>query len=258
MNRLLAPGLCFCLLLSWLPRAEATEYLVGQVEAAQRVVVSAETDGVVTGYSARLGDSVDTGQDLVSLDEQDAMLNVSLARARLALSEAELKSQRRQLNRLKALAKQQTLAESELDDQLRITKVSGAQVQVDNQLLAQAQRQLEKTSITAPFTAIVAKRHVEAGQWVNQGDPLYELVALDPIVVRFVLIEQDMTPYVVGQAVEVYFPALNKTVNTRVERVSPALSTDGHGYPAELELANPDHQIKPGYRAEIRSVGDEQ
>ncbi|USD36162.1 MULTISPECIES: efflux RND transporter periplasmic adaptor subunit [Ferrimonas] len=250
---------------SWLPRfslsllltllmsgfAMAADYLVGEVRPLQRVVVSAEVDGVVSAYRASLGDAVEQGQLLLTLDDRDATLAVALSRAQLSLSRAEHQSQLKQLKRLQALIDKQTLAQSELDDQDRITQISAAQVQVDSQLLAQSLRQQQKNRVQAPFAGVVAARLVDNGQWVNAGDPLYELVDVDRVIVRVVMLEQDYVRLTLGDEVQVTLPSLSLQTTARVLRVSPSLLDDGRGYPVELELDNPNHHIKPGFRVEV-------
>lgn len=231
--------------------SQGADYLVGDVKAYRQVVISAQSDGVVNDYRAHIGDQIDAGALLVGLEPEDAELALAMAKAQLALSEAERDSQRRQLQRMRELAGKHSLAESELDEQQRKFSVSAAQVQVDRSLLAQAQRAVDKTRLTAPFAAHVAARFVELGQWVSAGDPLFELVQMDRVKVELVLIEQDSLSLSVGTPMRVFIPALNRSVEARVSRISPALTGDGKGYLAELDLDNSELRIQPGYRAEV-------
>ncbi|WP_028109109.1 efflux RND transporter periplasmic adaptor subunit [Ferrimonas futtsuensis] len=231
--------------------SQGADYLVGEVKAYRQVVVSAQSEGVVESYRAEIGDRVEAGEPLVGLNPEDAELALAMAKAQLALSQAERDSQRRQLQRMSELAGKQSLAESELDEQQRKFSVSAAQVQVDRSLVAQAQMSFDKTRLTAPFAAHVGARFVEQGQWVSAGDPLFELVQMDRVKVQLVLIEQDSLSLSVGTPMRVFIPALARSVGARVSRISPSLTIDGKGYLAELDLDNAELSIQPGYRAEV-------
>jgi len=212
----------------------AADYLVGDVKAQRRVIVSAEA--LVT---------------LVQLDDRDATLSVAIAEAQVGLSRSEYQSQKRQLTRMEELAVKRSVADSELDEQKRKTAVSAARVSLDERQLDQAKRKSEKAHLTAPFAGLVVARHVELGQWVGPGTPLYELVAIDTVKVQLVLIEQDTVDLKVGDEMRVYIPSLDRHYQATVNRISPALTADSKGYLAELDLANEDLAIRPGYRAEV-------
>jgi len=257
MDRVLITWTLFLVCLSS-AQVWAADYLVADVKAQRRVIVSAETEGVVAGYEARIGDQVDARATLVQLDDRDTTLAVAIAEAQLDLSRAEYQSQQRQLDRMKQLAAKHSVAESELDEQRRKAEVSAARVALDERLLDQARRKSEKTRLTAPFAGLVMARHVELGQWVGPGAPLYELVAMETIKVQLVLIEQDTVDLKVGDEMRVYIPSLDRHYQATVNRISPALSADSKGYLAELDLDNQDLAIRPGYRAEVSPLASEQ
>ncbi|BDY04498.1 efflux RND transporter periplasmic adaptor subunit [Ferrimonas sp. YFM] len=231
--------------------SQGADYLVGEVKALKRVTVSAQSSGVVADYLVQIGDRVQSGSALLQLDKRDARLAVELAQAQVDLSAAEYQSQHKQLTRLKELAGRRSLSESELDEQSRITQVSKAKLELDRRALAQARRELEKTQLLAPFDGWVAARHAELGQWVNLGDPLYELVQLDRVKVQLLLIEEDKVALSIGQPLTVRLPALDASVTGRVARIAPAMEAGSHGYLAELELTNDKLTILPGFRAEV-------
>ncbi|TKB53911.1 efflux RND transporter periplasmic adaptor subunit [Ferrimonas aestuarii] len=237
---------------------QAADYVVAELAPAKHVVLASQVEGVVSVFKLRLGQSVDKTQPLVELDPQDAELALSLSDAELALSQADYKLKQKQLKRLQGLEQGQTLSQSELDDQQRITQVSQAQVSVDEQKRAQAQRYLDKFTIRAPFDAVVAKRLVEQGQWLSVGQPVYELSQVDTLIVRAYLIEDDLANLSVGQTLEVRIPSMALTRPARLVRMAPVMDSDAQGFAIELELDNGDRQLKPGFRAQVLLPGGEQ
>lgn len=59
-----------------------------------------------------------------------------------------------------------------------------ARLNVQEENLASLMDQLEKYTIRAPFSGHITVKSVEVGDWISRGDPVAELVQLDPIEVR--------------------------------------------------------------------------
>ncbi len=66
-----------------------------------------------------------------------------------------------------------------------------------------AERGARDSSVRAPFAGLVARRYVSEGEFVQPGQKLFDLVALDPIEVEFTLPERDSSRVVMGQPVDV-------------------------------------------------------
>ena len=58
-----------------------------------------------------------------------------------------------------------------------------------------ADRAVRDASVRAPFAGLIARREVSRGEFVNVGQSLFELVALDPVEVEFHLAERDSARY---------------------------------------------------------------
>ena len=44
-----------------------------------------------------------------------------------------------------------------------------------------AERAVADSSVAVPFAGLIARRHVELGEFVQKGTSLFELVSLDPL-----------------------------------------------------------------------------
>ncbi len=88
--------------------------------------------------------------------------------------------------------------------------IAQAQAQVDMQqaVVNRLSDQVAKHTIRSRFDGYVVAKHSEIGQWVNRGDPIAEVVAVDQVEVEVQVLEQSV-PYVVpGADVSVDIPAL--------------------------------------------------
>lgn len=150
-----------------------------QREAAASVVprnasrLSAQASGVLQRWTADVGAIVQRGQVLAQIDPRDAELAVERARAALQASDARLQLAQAQLQRSRELVaqgffSQEALAQRETEAALARSERSANQAALDT-----ARRQLEKTTLRAPFQGVVTERLAQTGEAVEPGTPLY-------------------------------------------------------------------------------------
>lgn len=227
-------------------------YVTGQLVAVRSVTISNEITGVVDEFNKDIGDRVSTGEALAKLSIADNLLNVQLAEAELAVSRNELKIQEKQLQRYQALYKTKGISASEFDEQRRKTNTNKAQVEVDKIKLAMAKRQQDKSEIKAPFSGVILTRNLELGQFIASGEPLYKLVDMSQVKVRFYLLESDVLAMNVGDSVNVTIPALNRQkVTGSVVILAPAFQSNEPGFLVEVILENKLRELKPGMQARV-------
>jgi len=255
-------NVCLLLLLAFLAfTTRANDYIIGQLIPLRSVTLSSETTGVVDKFTKDVGDEVNQGEVLVNLSIIDNGLSVSLAKAQLALSLSDLETQDKQLIRYKKLYKSAGISNSELDEQLRLKNASQAQVEVDKIKLLIAKRQQQKSQLSAPFSGVVLSRSVELGQFIPAGQPLYSLVDMTKIKVRFHLLESDIITVSKGDRVNVVIPALNDDVVVGLVAIlAPAFVSGDPGFLVEVIIDNDAMLLKPGLQArvELRSKGNQQ
>ncbi len=166
----------------------------GSVRAAQRALVAAEESGLVLELRAREGQRITKGEVLARLDSTRLELELSRARAeeRLAAAtsverEVALERARRDLAILEDLARRDAGNARELADaasDVRAAEARLAQAAAEREVVA-ARRELLEQRIAdmtprAPFDGVVTARHTEAGQWIDAGGALLDLVSSEP------------------------------------------------------------------------------
>ena len=92
--------------------------------------------------------------------------------ARLDLAEYEL-------NRARSLSKQQAVSEQLLQQRESERNALLAEQQGQQAATAQAQRQLDKTAIRAPFNAVIVERIAQVGELADPGTPLLRIMDID-------------------------------------------------------------------------------
>lgn len=143
--------------------------LVGSVRYARVSRVAAEVGGIVEQIHFSEGARVKAGQPLVTL--RSDLLQTSLAGTRASYEQVliELERARKDLQRIKALYEEKSVAESLYDENhfgvLALEKqAANLKASLDRQQL-----ELQKTSIPAPFSGLVQSKLTEKGEWVSVG-----------------------------------------------------------------------------------------
>jgi membrane fusion protein (multidrug efflux system) len=106
--------------------------------------------------------------------------------------------------------------------------------------------------VRAPFSGFVARRQVSRGEYVQVGQPLFELVALDPVEAQFHVAERDSARVAQGQEVELTVePHPGETFRGRVTLIAPTIDPKTRTLRVEADVANPDGRLRPGLFARV-------
>jgi len=229
-------------------RIEAT----GELIARNRAVVAAEVSGRVTEVVRDEGSDVEARAVVIAIDPERRHLEVADVRAQLVQAEASLREARREAERIRALHAKGVASQARLEQvetELRLTR---ARLDAARARLGVAERALADARVMAPFAGVVAERHVSAGEYVQPGTPLFELVALDPIEAEFSLPEKEAARVRTGQRVDVRVaPYPDTPFPAKVSFVSPTVDHETHTLRVRAALSNPDRRLRPGFFARV-------
>jgi RND family efflux transporter MFP subunit len=158
--------------------------LNGTVVSPRVARVSGEVEGRVARMEVALGDPVEAGAPLVRLDRDFGRLDLDAAAAETREARARLADARRRLEDGERLAADDTLPRNEVE--VRRLAVRRAEARLARLETAEAyqRERLARHVIRAPFAGVVAERIAEAGEWVEPGTAVVELVATDRLLVE--------------------------------------------------------------------------
>ena len=217
----------------------ATLRSIGSVVAVQGVTVSADLPGVIGRIAFESGAEVGRGALLVQLD-------TSQERAQLAAAESALKLARLRLARLTGLREKRVAAQAELDEAQAEAEQADARV-------GEIRATIERKTIRAPFAGRLGIRQVSVGQYVQSGDPIVPLQALDPIHVDFDVPQQAVTSVAVGRDVHVAAEGVAGELTGQVSAIAYAPYGDSVFVVADLE--GPDGKRYRGVRQQFVKLG---
>jgi len=180
-------------------RIDATGELVAKEDAQ----IASEVSGRITEILVDEGDAVEAAQVLLEIDPERRNLELADARAGLTEAGAALGEQERDYQRARTLHERGIASDADLDQSETALALARSRAESARARVGVAERAVRDASVRAPFAGLVARREVSRGEFVNAGQPLFELVALDPVEVEFYLAERDSSRVTVGQEVRV-------------------------------------------------------
>jgi len=105
--------------------------------------------------------------------------------------------------------------------------------------------------ILAPVSGTVVKRYAYQGQYVQEGEKLFEIADFSTMWFQFVAYEQDLPLLKLGQKVTVRMPALpDKVFTAEIKFINPNLDDATRSARVRVEIANPNRELRHKLYAE--------
>jgi len=224
----------------------------GQLTAKAEATIAAQVKGQVTEIRVHEGEALESGAVLLVIDPGRRELEVTNAQAKLAEAQAELAVAKRNYQRTKRLSKGNVASEARLDEDRTRQSLARSVATGAEARLGLARRALEDSTVRAPFSGLIARRHVSVGEYLSIGSALFDLVALDPIEVEFTLAEIDSSKVAIGHPVKIRIaPYPDETFLATVSMISPTIDPRTRTLRVKAELPNPEGRIRPGLFAHV-------
>lgn len=212
---------------------------VGSLRSDESVVLRPEVAGRIQSIDFKEGQPVKRGDVLIRLDDSVPRAELAQARANLTLAQSHYR-------RSVELQGKGFVSQQARDESASTLKVQEAAV-------ALAQARLDKMTISAPFGGIAGLRSVSVGDYVNQGQDLAPLEAIDPLKVDFRVPEMYLSKVGVGQQLTLRMDALpGQERQGVVYAVSPLVDAGGRSILLRATVPNKDAVLRPGMFARVQ------
>jgi len=213
------------------------------IEAYAEADVIAKVAGEVRELLVEEGDEVSKGQILARLDGE---------RLRLELNESEAKLRKLQRDYERNI---------DLKDKGLISDGDFEKIKYEMEALEAAfnlaSLELDYTQIRAPIEGVVAERFVKLGNTISEGDALFKVTSLDPLVAYLHVPEREYRHISPGQPVGIEIDALaDETIVAAVSRVSPIVDPQTGTFKITVEIVDKTRRIKPGMFGRIGVIYD--
>jgi membrane fusion protein (multidrug efflux system) len=211
---------------------------LGTAVANESVNISAQRSQTVTKVLFEDGDLVKANQPLLELNNR-------AEKARLNELNINVTEARRQLDRIKGLAKQSAASEQLLDEQESRVKGLIAQREV-------AKANLQELVVSAPFAGRLGLRQVSLGSLVRPGDTVTTLDDLSIMKVDFSIAENHFSSVKDGQRIvstSVAYPGEEFT--GEITNIDSRIDPRTRSIQIRAKIPNPDLKLRPGMLLQI-------
>lgn len=211
--------------------------VTGRTVPSRGVLLKAETAGRVEWVADLRGHLVKAGEEIARLEVRDRS-------ERLEQAQALLEQARFEYEAVQMLSGQGLRSPAQVAEAL-------ARLRGSEQAVTAMELDLEHTRVRAPFSGVLQDRHVEVGDYLGVGDPVAQVIDLDPLVVEGQVTEFQVAyvePGEIGHAHLSGGRVLDGTIRYIAGEADPLART----FLVELEVPNPGNRVPGGITAEIR------
>ena len=177
----------------------------GKLVAADSSVLSFAVSGTVETVSVSEGQAVSKGQVLASLQKRPFELSVKNIRAELNVARAQLNEKNKRFKRMQRLIKGNAVARADVEVAEAELGTARGNLQSAQSRLETAKRDLNNTTLTAPFPGRLARRSIDPFQETSVGEEAFVLESAGLLQVEVLVPETMIRNVDHGQAVQVVF-----------------------------------------------------
>jgi membrane fusion protein (multidrug efflux system) len=252
------------------------EEFVGQTYGLFDIALQARVDGFLEGIHFDEGGRVRKGQLLYTIAPEPYEAKVAAAQGQLAEANTALVKAKSDLNRIRPLAEQKAVSQSDLDAAVAQRDAAQAGLEAAEANLESARIELGFCRVYSPIDGVIGKTEVYPGDYVGRGITnviLNEVSRIDTILVNFHLPEE--------KYLEIARYISQRDADTREEVPEQYLGltlilSDGTVYPEkgrikfinrqvnastgtillQASFSNPDEILRPGQFAKVQGVVD--
>lgn len=252
----------------------------GQLKPISSSVVSPSVDGTIDSINVQAGQSVNEGDVLMTIKNDELDRNVAEAQRAVAAAQEDL------TNAQKAAAAAQATPTTDVDGASAAAAGASAgyadtnTVSAAQRSLASAQANLDQANakaagrtVTAPSSGSIVELNAKVGATVtggmimgesdtSGGKQCMQIADLSKMKVTVQVGEKDIAKIAVGQSANVTYPAFPDIVSqgtvTAIASVANSDSGSGSGgsvtFNVDILIEAPDSRLKPGMTAEVSVV----
>ena len=224
---------------------EYIEHALGRILDPARTTVSAEIPARVDSVLVDVGQRIEKGDTLATLDDKDMTLALKSAQANLARSKAQEKAQTSLVQRYRKLVKEKFISTTMLEQAEAQAIGFKEAVRTAKAQVKQSRLNLQRTHISAPVSGIVEQRFVASGDYIGRGKPIFTLISDEQLVIAIAIPETKAHDIRVGLPVRLHLPNSHHTITAPISDLNPAIGTRSNALEARIHLDNPNHW-RPG------------
>lgn len=224
----------------------------GEFVSPSRSEVAPKLPGRVAAVYVDEGSRVGRGQTLLTMETDYAKLDIQRAEADLARARAAEEDARRELERKRGLAANESIPQATFDKAQAAYDQAKAGLASAQAALATAKQRLADSVLRSPMTGVVSERRTNVGEHLGEAGVAFVIVQTAPLKLRFSVPERFLGEVGPGQTVSAKVePYPGETFSGRIKTVGGVIDPATRTFFAEAEFPNADGRLRPGLFARV-------
>ena len=245
---------------------------VAQTESSRQVDIVARVSGFLDKIAYQEGELVKAGQLLFQIDPKPFRAQLEAAKGELEAQQARHTTALANLKRIRPLAQQNALPQSDLDKAQGEFDASKAAVFSAQAKVTEAELNLGYTTIASPVTGLASRSLQREGAYLNSLSDTAKLTyvaAIDPIWVNFSISQNQVAKWGDLTKKGLLVPPKNQDYIVELEMIDgsiypekgkinfadPSFSQETGAFLVRAVLPNPKQQLRPGMFVTARVKG---
>ncbi|MBN1226011.1 MAG: efflux RND transporter periplasmic adaptor subunit [Deltaproteobacteria bacterium] len=238
----------------------------GSLYSFSEFILAPKISGRLEKILVNIGDTVESGQLVAKLDDDEYLQQViqanselEVARANLQECKSNLEKAEKEYKRTFALWEKKIASESQLDAAEAEFKSQQAKLKVATANVSQKAAALKGADIRLSYTQIhvtknnntgfrlIGERFVDEGAMLAPNTPIVSVIDIEKLIAVIHVIERDYPKIKIGFEAIISTDAFpDRTFSGRVIRIAPLLKEKSREARVEVEIPNPEKILKPG------------
>lgn len=214
----------------------ATTDLMATIHSRSHIQITAGVNGRIE-WLAEPGTLVQQGDVLVKMDLLPLKLMQLEQQAQLKRAKINVRYLKNEVQRLEKLRQTNSASQFQLDQNQSQYDLAMADIEIAELKLKQIEDQIQRATVTAPFSGVITERIVRAGTDVNRSDLLLKILDTEQLEVRLYVPIKYLAYVRKGHGLDI--TANGQLINAEVTSLIP--SADPKSQTFEVRINIPSH-----------------
>ncbi len=221
--------------------------LSGALEPKVRITVGAPFAEQLVEMYVNEGDRVDSGQALAKFKDQVLAAAADYAAADVASQRMNVRVAQADSARAVTLFAEGAIAQRDRDNALAALEAARSRLSLAVSQEANAQDRLKSAVVRAPAAGVISKRYAQAGDRVDNGKPVLELVDTRVLQLAASVPTEWLSELKVGRAVSLKVAQMDSNaVSGRISRINPTADPATRQIQIYVDVPNPREALVGG------------
>lgn len=219
---------------------EVTQTTVGTLEGLINPTLAAETAARVIGVHVNIGDTVQKGQLIATLDATDFTMQRNEAQAEVARIQALLDNQSKIVERNQALVDKNFISQNAVDNEVAQQNVYKQQLAAAKAKVSSINHNSSKSKVYAPVSGTIESKTVDTGDYLRVGDPIVQIVSKQTLRAHLPFPENLGPQLKPGLTVRLKTPTSDQTIEATINELKPQIAEGNRTIDVIADVTNAD------------------